>query len=67
MRKKELLGRNMYDNSRQISNMYQVQAIPSTFLIDADGIIRKTNLRGGALETAVAQLVQENMARQRIE
>jgi peroxiredoxin len=56
-----------YDNSRQISNMYQVQAIPSTFLIDADGIIRKTNLRGGALETAVAQLVQENMARQRIE
>jgi peroxiredoxin len=47
--------------------MYQVQAIPSTFLIDADGIIRKTNLRGGALETAVAQLVQENMARQRIE
>ena len=52
-----------YDSSRQISNMYQVQSIPSTFLIDGDGIIRKTNLRGNALEVAVAQLVQENMAR----
>ena len=52
-----------YDNSRQVSNMYQVRAIPSTFLIDGDGIVRKTNLRGNALETAVAELVQENMAR----
>lgn len=52
-----------YDNSRQVSNMYQVRAIPSTFLIDADGIIRQTNLRGSALETAVAELVRENMAR----
>ena len=33
------------------------------YKIDGDGIIRKTNLRGSALESAVAQLVQENMAR----
>ena len=52
-----------YDSSRQISNMYQVTGIPSTFLIDAEGVIRKTNLRGSSLETAVAQLVQENMDR----
>lgn len=52
-----------YDSTRQVSNMYQVRAIPSTFLIDGDGVIRKTNLRGSALESAVAQLVQENMAR----
>ena len=52
-----------YDSTRQVSNMYQVRAIPSTFLIDSDGVIRKTNLRGSALESAVAQLVQENMAR----
>lgn len=52
-----------YDSTRQVSNMYQVRAIPSTFLIDGDGVIRKTNLRGSALESAVAQLVQENMSR----
>ena len=52
-----------YDNGGKIANMYQVRSIPSTFLIDGDGIIRKTNLRGSALETAVAQLVQENSSR----
>ncbi len=61
--KEGIMWPQYYDNSRQISDMYQVRAIPSTFLIDADGIIRKTNLRGNALENAVAQLVQENMAR----
>lgn len=54
---------NYYDNGGQIANMYQVRAIPSTFLIDADGIIRETNLRGSALENAVAQLVRENFDR----
>ncbi len=61
--KEEIMWPQYYDNSRQISNMYQVRAIPSTFLIDGDGIVRKTNLRGNALETAVAELVRENMAR----
>lgn len=52
-----------YDSSRRVSNMYQVRSIPSTFLIDGEGIIRDTNLRGSALESAVAQLVQENRNR----
>lgn len=52
-----------YDNSRNVSNMYQVRSIPSTFLIDGEGIIRMTNLRGSALESGVAQLVQENRSR----
>lgn len=52
-----------YDNGRNIANMYQVRAIPTTYLIDADGIIRYANLRGSALEVAVANLVEENMAR----
>ncbi len=52
-----------YDNDSRISNMYQVRAIPSTFLIDGNGIIRMTNLRGSALEAGVAQLVQENLGR----
>jgi peroxiredoxin len=61
--KEKLTWPQYYDSSRQISNMYQVRSIPSTFLIDGNGIIRKTNLRGNALEYAVAQLVQENMSR----
>lgn len=61
--KEGIMWPNYYDSSRQVSNMYQVRSIPSTFLIDGNGIIRKTNLRGSALESAVAQLVQENMAR----
>ena len=64
--KENITWPNYFDNGDQISNMYQVQSIPSTFLIDAEGIIRKTNLRGSALENAVAQLVQENMARQKL-
>lgn len=48
-----------YDNGDQISNLYQVQAIPTTYLIDNKGIIRYANLRGNALENAVRQLVLE--------
>ena len=52
-----------WDNIGKVSNLYKVQAIPSTFLIDGEGVIRKTNLRGYRLETAVAELVEENLAR----
>lgn len=48
-----------YDSGGQISNLYQVQAIPTTYLIDSKGIIRYANLRGNALENAVRQLVLE--------
>lgn len=52
-----------WDNIGKVSNLYKVQAIPSTFLIDGEGVIRKTNLGGHALEHAVAELVNENLAR----
>lgn len=52
--------RQYLDSSGAISNLYNVRAIPSTFLIDGAGIVRRVNLRGPALETAVADLVQEN-------
>lgn len=55
------------DADGRIANMYNVWAIPSTFLIDGEGIVRKTNLRGHALETAVAELVKENAAKQAAE
>ena len=56
-----LTWRQYWDSSVKISNMYNVSAIPSTFLIDGAGIIRRVNLRGPALETAVGELVRENL------
>ena len=61
--KEELAWLHYWDNTQKVSRLYEVQAIPSTFLIDGEGIIRKTNLRGHALEHAVAELVQENLAK----
>lgn len=56
-----LTWRQYWDNGGRISYMYNVRAIPSTFLIDGAGIIRRVNLRGTALETAVGELVRENL------
>ncbi len=53
--------RQYWDSGGRISRMYNVRAIPSTFLIDGEGVIRKFNLRGIALENAVSELVQENL------
>ena len=59
--KEGLAWLHYWDNIGKVSNLYKVQAIPSTFLIDGEGVIRKTNLRGHALEHAVAELVNENL------
>ena len=61
--KKELAWLHYWDKSREVSTMYKVRGIPSTFLIDGEGIIRETNLRGHALDHAVAELVKENIVR----
>lgn len=37
---------------------YNVQGIPSIWLIDKDGVIRKRDLRKEALENAIAELVE---------
>lgn len=50
-----------FDPEGKIANQYGVTGIPSTFLLDGEGIIRMTNLRGGALEIAVGELVEENL------
>ena len=63
IKKEELAWLHYWDNTRKISPLYKVQAIPSTFLIDGEGIIRRTSLRGHALEHAVAELVKENLAK----
>ena len=60
---KDLAWIHYWDNTGKIANLYKVQAIPSTFLIDGEGVIQKTNLRGHSLETAVAELVQTNLGK----
>lgn len=50
-----------FDQDGKIANQYGVTGIPSTFLLDGEGIIRMTNLRGQALEMAVGELVEENL------
>jgi thiol-disulfide isomerase/thioredoxin len=47
----------------QVAAMYGISAIPHTYLIDGEGVIRKANVRGRALEPAVAELIQENSAK----
>ena len=50
-----------WDQSGNIANQYKVTGIPSMFLLDGQGVIRKAGLRGHALGTAVAELVEENL------
>lgn len=38
---------------------YNIKSIPATFLIDRNGVIRYTNLRGEELEKAVEELIKE--------
>ena len=52
------------DEDRAVTQMYNVKGIPATFLIDGEGIVRKVELRGRALEEAVAELVKENLSKQ---
>lgn len=52
-----------FDNGGQIANMYKITHIPTTFLIDGKGIIQAVNLKGNALEAAIAQFVIENSYR----
>ncbi len=52
-----------FDNGSEIANKYGITHIPTTFLIDGKGTIQGVNLKGNALEAAVAQYVIENSYR----
>lgn len=47
----------------QVAQLYGIRAIPHMYLIDGEGVIRKSDVRGAALEPAVAELVRENDAK----
>ena len=59
--KEELGWVHYWDQDGQIANQYKVTGIPSMFLLDGQGVIQKAGLRGHALGTAVAELVEENL------
>ena len=40
-----------------IAKMYNIQSIPSSFILDAEGKIVAKNLRGAALEEKIAELL----------
>ncbi|RKS50627.1 peroxiredoxin [Gillisia mitskevichiae] len=42
-----------------VAKMYNIRAIPAAFLLDENGIIVATNLRGEALETKVKELLEK--------
>ena len=44
----------------QVAGMYGINSIPRMYLIDGTGVVRKANVRGRALEPAVAELIREN-------
>ena len=47
----------------QVAKIYGIRAIPHMYLIDGEGVVRKSGVRGHALEPAVAELIQENNAK----
>ncbi len=42
-----------------ISTAWGIQSYPTIFVLDAEGVLRHVNLRGGALDAAVAALLEE--------
>ena len=42
----------------EIAALYNVSAIPATFILDENGIIIAKNLRGPALEAKISELLQ---------
>jgi hypothetical protein len=47
------------DSSGSLTARYGVHGLPTTYLLDANGIVRYRNLRGQELEKAAEKLVRE--------
>ncbi|MDE0635462.1 MAG: TlpA disulfide reductase family protein [Candidatus Poribacteria bacterium] len=46
----------------KIIDTFQVRSLPSLFLIDSEGIVRRTHIDATVLEKAVDEMVRENLA-----
>ena len=66
IRKEDITWPQFFDGNgwgNQVAKMYGISAIPQMYLIDGEGVIRKSGVRGHTLEPAVAELVRENNAK----
>jgi peroxiredoxin len=60
---KKVTWRSWWDGPRgPISELWNVQSLPSLFVLDHTGTIRFKDLKGAELETAIEQLVKETPA-----
>ncbi len=51
-----------YDLYGILASIYQIRTLPAVFLMDANGIVRKTDIEEASLEKAVKELVTANNA-----
>ena len=66
LEKEEITWPQFFDGNgwqNRVAEMYGINSIPRMYLIDGEGVVRKANARGSALEPAVAELVRENNAK----
>lgn len=66
LQKEDITWPQFFDGNgweNRVAKMYGISAIPQMYLIDGEGVIRKSDVRGPALEPAVAELVRENNAK----
>lgn len=52
-----LIWSQVRDTENKVAEMYALQQIPTTFLLDREGVIIATNLRGEALEAKLKELM----------
>jgi cytochrome c biogenesis protein CcmG/thiol:disulfide interchange protein DsbE len=50
------------DHTGQVARLYQLRALPSTFFIDTDGVIRKVVIGGPMNETTIRTLIEDLLA-----
>ena len=67
LKKEGIAWRQFWDSDSRITELYNILAFPTTFLIDGEGIVRKVNVRMNGVEPAVAALVKENLAKKAAE
>jgi tetratricopeptide (TPR) repeat protein len=61
-KQEEITWPQYYDGRRwgnQLAQLYKVDAIPRTVLIDQDGIVRAVGLRGGSLSNKIGELLKK--------
>ena len=62
IKEEDITWPQFFDERWDVARPYRIAWIPHNFLIDHEGVIRKSGLRLGALEPAIAELIQERNA-----